>query len=449
MNAPVTPIGSRLADLVGAEHRLMEAAELSAYALDGLTPQAVLRPGSTEEVAEILRFAKTERLAVIPMGARSKLGIGMPPRRYDLALDVTRMNRVLAYDPGDLTLGVEPGVRYADLARQLASKSQFLPLAPAYAERATIGGIVAAGADSPLRHGYGGIRDFLLGMEFVTGAGVASKSGGRVVKNVTGYDIHKLLVGSLGTLAVITRINFRTFPVPPERRIFIAWFADAAAALELCARVAQSQLQPRMVEAFNTGAAKRFAAGEPARGRWCVAIAAAGEPTAVARHERDLAALARETQTVGFETLDDVRGAALLAAISEFPRLILEKFPGAIIFRIATLPSAMAALAAQIAAIARRHECEAAVLVRAVGAVYAALLPSRANADDRLAACKEVMDAGNTNGGRSMIEWCPANVKREMSVWPAAGDNQALAQRLKNVFDPHGILAPGRFLGGI
>src|SRR5882672_3138614 len=144
MNQTTALLNSRLADLVGAEHVVTDATELSAYAVDGLTPQAALRSGSPAEIVEILRFAATERLAVIPMGGGSKLGIGMPPRKYDLALDVSRMNRVLAYDPGDLTLGVEPGVRYADLAQQLAGERQFLPLAPAFAARATIGGIVAA-----------------------------------------------------------------------------------------------------------------------------------------------------------------------------------------------------------------------------------------------------------------------------------------------------------------
>ena len=141
----------------------------------------------------------------------------MPPRQYDLALDLSRMNRILACEPRDLTLGVEPGVTCAVLARELRQKGQFLPIAPPFGDRATLGGMVAAGADSPLRYGYGATRDFLLGVEFVTGEGLVSKSGGRVVKNVTGYDLHKLFVGSLGTLGIITRLNFRTFPLPPRQ----------------------------------------------------------------------------------------------------------------------------------------------------------------------------------------------------------------------------------------
>ena len=227
MKQAMESVPARLTDLVGAEHVLTGAAELSACEVDGLRPSAVVRPGATAEIAEILGLASAERLAVIPMGGRTKLGIGMPPSRYDLALDLTRMDRVLAFDPADLTLGVEPGVRFAQLEQELAAKRQFLPLASAFAERATLGGMIAAGVDSPLRHAYGSARDQLLGMEFVTAAGVIAKSGGRVVKNVTGYDMHQLLAGSLGTLAVITRLNFRTSPMPPQERMFVAAFPEA------------------------------------------------------------------------------------------------------------------------------------------------------------------------------------------------------------------------------
>src|SRR6266849_180639 len=162
-----------------------------------------------------------------PAAAAPSSALARPP-----SATTSRSNRVLAYDPRDLTLGVEPGVRIEDLLRVLAEQKQFLPLAVPFAERATVGGIVAANSSSPLRHAYGGVRDFCLGMEFVTGEGVISKGGGRVVKNVTGYDLHKLLVGSLGTLAVITRVNFRTFPMPQARGTFVATFSSAEAAFD-------------------------------------------------------------------------------------------------------------------------------------------------------------------------------------------------------------------------
>ena len=137
---------------------------------------------------------------------------------------MTRLNRVLAYDPGDLTLSIEAGVPLCDVQRTLAEHGQFLPLEVPFMNRTTVGGTIASGVDSPLRQFYGTARDYILGLEFVTGEGIAAKSGGRVVKNVTGYDIHKLLAGSLGTLGVITRINLRTFPRPSNTRGFVASF---------------------------------------------------------------------------------------------------------------------------------------------------------------------------------------------------------------------------------
>lgn len=452
MKQATASVLARLADLVGAEHVLASTAELSACDVDGLRPSAVVRPGSAAEIAEILEFSSAERLAVIPMGGRTKLGIGMPPSRYDLALNLTRMDRVLAFDPADLTLGVEPGARFAQLEQQLAAKRQFLPLAPAFASRATVGGIVAASADSPLRHAYGSARDQLLGMEFVTGAGVSAKSGGRVVKNVTGYDIHQLLAGSLGTLAVITRLNFRTFPLPSKERMFVAAFAGEEGAHEFVRAIGKSQLQPRIVEALSPAAAKVLRVARLPADQWAVAVAAAGHAAVIARHEQELSRLAREARASDFAAFDGPDQDALFAALREFPRLVLETFPSAAIFRVAVLSGAVPELLRQVQAVSAQHEIEVAILVRAAGIVYVALLPS--GADERSTmrlpeACRDLMQASLSVGARPMIEWCSTELKRDVNVWPPPGNDQALAERLKRLFDPQTILAPGRFLGGL
>jgi glycolate oxidase FAD binding subunit len=452
MKQAAASVAARFADLVGAEHVLTGAVDLSACAVDALQPAAVLRPGSAAEVVEVLRLAAAERLSVIPMGGRTKLGIGMPPRSYDLALDLTRMDRVLAFDPADLTLAVEPGVRFAKLEQQLAAKRQFLPLAPAFAARATLGGMIAANADSPLRHGCGSARDLLLGMEFVTGAGVEAKSGGRVVKNVTGYDLHQLLAGSLGTLAVITRLNFRTLPLPPEERMFVASFAGQGGALDFCRAIAKSPLQPRLVEAFSPATARLMAAARVPVDSWSVAVATAGHRAVVARHEQDLGRMVRDLHATDFAAFDGPEQDAVFAALCEFPRLILEAAPGAVIFRMAVLPGAMSNLIAEILAVSERSQLETAILIRAAGIVYAALFPppGDAAATARLAtACHQLMQASVGAGARPMIEWCPVAVKRDVSIWPPPGNDQPLAEKLKLLFDPQGILAPGRFLGGL
>jgi glycolate oxidase FAD binding subunit len=459
MTQLASPYSPRLAELFGSERVVTNPAELAGYEIDGHRPSAVLRPADAASVGEILRFASAERLAVIPTGGRTKLAIGMPPRRYDLALDLSAMNRVLAYDPQDLTLGVEPGVRFADMDRQLREKGQFLPPAPAFAERATIGGIVAAAADTPFRYGYGTIRDYLLGLEFVTGEGTASKSGGRVVKNVTGYDLHKLMIGSLGTLAVITRLNFRTFPLPAEKQMFVTSFSAMAPAFEMCGAIAKSPLQPRLVDVVDPGTARLFAAHSSAHAaahvsqdRWSVIAETSGHKAVVERHARDLKIIASQLDATEFTELDEARRTDLFACLCEFPRIVLEAHRGAAIFRIAALPSVIPKIVEQAGALGARHALGTAALIRATGIVHLCLAPDHGDQGTSarlVAACRELMLKCSEMGVRPMIEWCPEEVKRQVGVWPLPGDEQKIAERLKKIFDPQGILSPGRFQGGI
>jgi glycolate oxidase FAD binding subunit len=447
-------LASRLGELVGSTRVLADSASLAAYDVDGRRPSAALLPNSVAEVAEILRFASAEHLAVVPVGGKTHLHIGMPPHRYDLALDVSGMNRILAYEPRDLTLGVEPGIAYADLDRNLREKGQFLPLSPPFPERATLGGIVMAAADAPFRYVHGTSKDFLLGLEFVTGEGVVSKSGGRVVKNVTGYDLHKLLIGSLGTLAVITRLNFRTFPLPSALRMFVAAFADSSGAFALCQALMKSPLQPRVLEVLDPGAARLFdrpGVGFLGQDSWCVVVEAAGQEAVLRRNERDLALMSREAHAAGFTSLDHPQREELFGCLCEFSPLAFRATSAATIFRIAALPSSMPMLVTEIRKIAERHALDCAILIRALSVVHVAFLPPATPGlfPELISGARELMTLCEASQLAPMIERCPLQIKQAVGIWPRAGSEQDVAQRLKNVFDPQRILAPGRFRGGI
>jgi glycolate oxidase FAD binding subunit len=270
-------------------------------------------------------------------------------------------------------------VRILDLLSSLAEQRQFLPLAVPFSERATVGGIVAANSSSPLRHAYGAVRDFCLGMEFVTGEGTQAKSGGRVVKNVTGYDLHKLLIGSLGTLAVITRVNFRTFPMPHAQGTFVGSFPTAEGAFEFCRALAHSVLTPQMVEVADPGAGQLIFSREASGGilpeQWSVVITAAGQSAVVERYARELGRLAVVAKAAEFLPMDDVRQSSILDRIREFPRLALEAVPDAVIFRISALPTAMPLLISKLNAVAKQNYVEVATLTRASGIMYAAFVP--------------------------------------------------------------------------
>jgi glycolate oxidase FAD binding subunit len=453
---------TRIAQQFGAENVVASAAELAGYEVDGVRPAAAVFAKSADVIAEILRFAATEKLAVIPCGGRTKLGIGMPPSRYDIALDVSRMNRVLAYEPRDLTLGVEPGVRFETLREMLSTESQWLwlPVMPPFAKRATIGGMLAADSTSTLRHAYGGLRDFTLGLEFVTGFGAAAKSGGRVVKNVSGYDAHKLLIGSLGTLAVITRANFKMFPFPPERKVFVVDFASSAAAMKFCRAIGRSALEPRFVEMISPQAAKIMtadvASGLALRSdRWSVAIGLAASERVVARHSREIAALSAEHKANEMVTLGGEDQLPLLDQIREFPALILATNPGAAIFRIAALPATMAALAERLSAIGVERSfsdaTSCAMMLRPHGLIYFALLPGDIGTAEiaKLAgAAEKVFRAAGELGAKARIEFAPVELKRAINVWGAARPDFELMRRVKKVFDPENVLSPGRFAPG-
>lgn len=450
---------ARLEEIVGAAHVLTGPEEIASRQVDGFSPSAVIHPADAAQIAEVLRYAGAEKLAVIPCGGGTKLGIGSPPARYDIALDLSRMNRVLAYDPQDLTLGVEPGMRIADLLRVLAEQKQFLPLVVPFLERATIGGIVSANSSSPLRQAYGGIRDFCLGMEFVTGEGIQAKSGGRVVKNVTGYDLHKLLIGSLGTLGVITRVNFRTFPLLPAQGTFVAAFSSAELVFQFCGAITRSALTPQMVEIADPGASDViFSAGATPRiepRKWSVIVSAAGQPAVVDRYARELGHMAVAAKADEFAPLGDSEAPEVLARIREFPRLILEAVPPAAIFRIGVLPTAMAGLLGELNALAAQERVDFISLTRAAGIVYAAILPKEGDAAAVTSISKAVQEVFRACGksefnASAMLEWCPPEVKSAAGgVWGASRPDFELMRRVKNSFDPNGVLSPGRFAGGI
>lgn len=450
---------TRLEEIVGTSHVLTNSAELSSRQVDGLNPAAVVRPADAAQIAEIVRFAAAEKLSFVPCSGCTKLSIGSPLARYDFALDLRRMNRVLSYDPRDLTLGVEPGVRVEELLKVLAEQNQFLPLAVSYSDRASIGGIVATNSSSPLRHGYGGIRDFCLGMEFVTGDGVAAKSGGRVVKNVTGYDLHKLLIGSLGTLAVITRVNFRTFPLPATYGTFVATFSDAEAAFGFSRAIAHSVLIPQIVEVADPGAARLLFSDDDSpridSQQWCVIVSAAGQAAVVDRHARELGHLATAAKSYEFLRLTDPQHSSIVSRLREFPRLILEAEPSGAIFRFGVIPTAMPSLAKRLSHLASQNYFAFAALTRASGVMYAAFVSQRDN-ESRVTTqaklCKEIFASCSDPeiNAQAILEWCPTEVKRSVGgVWGPERQDFGLMRRVKNAFDPHCVLSPGRFAGGI
>ena len=467
MNAPaISPsVTTRLNEIVGAANVASDFAQLATYEIDRKLPAAAVRPATSEEVAEIVKFAAAEKLALVPTGKRTKLGIGYAPSRYDLALDMTRLNKVIAYDPGDLTLSVEAGVPLAKIAQLLAEHRQFLPLALPFSAHTTVGGAVASGVDSPLRQFYGTARDFLLGMEFVTGEGISAKSGGRVVKNVTGYDIHKLMIGALGTLGVITRVNFKTFPTPLDRRGYVARFLSAEHALDSCHRFAQSHVAPLSMEIFSPQVADLFTSPAAQRvaeaplpkhtfetDEWAVAVTYAGNEKVMARF---MAELGHSTKPINIRGLTLFTEETLPPAWNrqrEFIPIALASSPATTIVKMSLLPMRMKDALAAARQAAETSDLRWAVMARAVGIIYFALLPNDHTEEcrQRVANVTSTMQQACANlAGHATIPWCPAEWKSALQIWGPQRPDFPQMQKVKSVFDPQNILSAGRFASSL
>jgi glycolate oxidase FAD binding subunit len=464
MSSTSTTSYSRLADLVGASRVITEPAQLAGYEIDGLRPSAALRPESRAQIPEIIKFAASGKLGVIATGGHTKLSIGLPPKRYDLALDMSALNKIIAYDPGDLTLSVEAGVPLMNVGKALAEHHQFLPLAVPFLKQTTMGGIIASGVEGPLRQFYGTARDFLLGMEFVTGEGVAAKSGGRVVKNVTGYDIHKLMIGALGSLGVITSLNFKTFPLPISTRGFVARFPTPAQACDMRNRVARSPLTPITLDIVSPSVAKLFeseagssAASAPmpsevlSHAEWALTTGYAGNEKVLARYATDLQRIAEEAGATGTLVLAENLNAAW-ARKREFIPIAMASSPATTIVKISVLPARMSDVLAAAQSAAETNRLPWAALARGLGIIYFALLPNGLGDDEK----KRVENAANAIheacaklGGQSTIPWCPTQWKSDLKIWGPENPSFAQMQKIKTVFDPQGVLSPGRYVGGL
>jgi glycolate oxidase FAD binding subunit len=456
-----TTIFPRLSEIIGSSNVEADPAHLAAYEIDGERPSAVARPGSSGEVAEVVKFAASEKLAIVPMGARTKLGMGMPPRQYDIALEMTRLDRVVAYDPGDLTLGVEPGIPLQRLQGVLAGHRQFLPLMVPFMDKGTVGGTIASGADSSLRQRYGTARDYVLGMEFVTGDGESVKSGGHVVKNVSGFDIHKLMIGAFGTLGVITRVNFRTFPRPAETRTYVTAFSEVDGACEFRDAIAGSHLRPQSVEILGARQGNPLPGGESLRellgdGEWSVVVSAAGNPQVLDRYHRDMEALARRADgnlLDSFGELSEADQDAIGAFVRDFAATVSGQVPPGAVFKVSTLPGRLAALAESLVSCAEQRDVPWSMMMRGVGITYFKMTAADGTAESvrRLKDACSLVFHGCEEGdwGRAVLLACPAEFKREINVWGTPSADLPLMQGLKKVFDPGNVLAPGRFVGEI
>ena len=246
--------------IVGPAH-VLTGIECVPYVIEGRTPEAVVAPGSKEDVAAVLVAAGEAGVPVTPWGGGTAMAVGSPPSRLGLVLLLGRLTRLVEHEPGDLTATVEAGMTVQALQEALGRRGQWLSLDPPHAAKATIGGTLSANVAGPRRHLYGGCRDLLIGLTVVTADGAIVKGGGRVVKNVAGYDLPKLFIGAFGTLGVIVEATLKLRPRPDADRVVVARFERLKDAGVAARTVMASDLLPSALELLDGEAIRALGLG--------------------------------------------------------------------------------------------------------------------------------------------------------------------------------------------
>ncbi len=394
---PLT-ITASLAAITGPEHL---------RTLGGATAVA---PGNTEEVAAILRFAQENHFAVVPWGGGTKQGWGYPVAPA-VILETHRLNAIREHTWQDMTCTVEAGCTWASLQSALAQHGQYVALDPLWPEGATVGGIVATNDSGALRLRYGSLRDLIIGMTIVLADGTIAHTGGKVVKNVAGYDLHKLMTGAFGTLGVITSVNFRLHSIPKSTQSFTFSAPSAKPLGAWMLKLLHQQLSTLSIQLRGT--AEGF--------HLDIQLASLPE---VLRTQADL-----------LESLGRVEGLAIetaTAAIWDARQQLLDRD---LVCKATMLPSEIASFAERVRSLGGDSVTQATgIMTAAFPAAAAGQLPQ----------LRRDLEAAS---GSLMVLKQPAESK--LDCWGTLPDSLPLMREIKLRFDPDGVLNPGRFLGGL
>jgi glycolate oxidase FAD binding subunit len=406
--------------IVGAGHVLAASLE---DAIDSCQPQKIIAPGTADELARVLAVANSAGLRVAPRGGGSKLQWGNRPRALDLVLSTKRLNKLVEHAWADMTATVEAGCTVAELQRALAEHGQRLALDPLWPERATIGGILATNDAGSLRVRFGSLRDLIIGATVALPDGTLAKSGGKVVKNVAGYDLPKLVTGSLGTLGVITQAIFRLHPLPRESRTLSFTAPSLAALNQLSLAVLDSQLAYTglQIRASHDGAA-------------VLDVRFEGVPDAIDVQVRRLAS------TTGFERRIESGNQVWLASQALFPGQ-----EPAVVAKFSVLQADISKLCDRLQHLAR----DANWTLVAQGVGVGMLRLESLKSEPLVTAFASLRPEIERMGGSLVLLDCPRNCKYQIDAWGSSGDAQPLMNRMKAQLDPGAILNPGRYVGGI
>lgn len=443
MNQP-TSIHKELQHILG-EKGLVPSGQFARYSIDGLLPQAVALPETIEQVSQIMKLACAEGIAVTPLGGGTSAHVGNLPQKLQLVLSLERLNKVINYQPPDLTITVQAGITFSTLAEALAQHRQYLPIDPPLPHRATIGGALASNTAGLLKWRNWNPRDLVIGMKVVQADGTLTKSGGQVVKNVTGYDMARLHIGALGTLGIIVEASFKLVPLPKTQETVVFAFSSLDDCFHATDSILQNFISPLGLAIFDQSAANATGVLSSLNGAsHLLAVNLAGGPLATQRQLDDVTTLCQRHN--GHRVLLPDSLWQTLVDLSHHSRCVMTTkatlLPSQTREMLAFLESHLQAPTLRLASV-----CDV-----PSGVIYSHWLSNEEKFNDLAVLHDSVENArqkAHALGGFLNAEKCPTPLKSMVDVWDAPGDSLAIMKRMKAQYDPKNILNLVRFVGGI
>ncbi len=444
-----------LEKLLGSQSVFADHAALENYLIDGIVPQIVVRPHNSEEIAAVLRVAGAENWTVVPFGGGTRQQVGRKPDTVDIVLSTERLNRIDVYDPGDLTISLEAGIKVSSAIGACSEHRQLLPIESS--PESTIGGALATGVSGPLRTGFGGLRDFCIGLSFITGDGANGRGGGRVVKNVAGYDLMKLMIGSYGSLGVIASANFKLFPAPQQTMTSICEFETASEIFRFRDRLLKSFLAPLCAEIISPLALDCLDDAEPrdpdswapqfpgdrSECNWRVALRFAGSDRVLVRCRQELVSCI--VRDLSIEEHD------FWTKLRDFELRVINRHRNAMIFQVdVPIAESEAALTAAQES-ATDYNFTTAIIGRVMlGSLMIAFVPLAIDPPSvtQFAGAASMFRSRLSRAASAIVVRCPREAKQHFDVWGSTPTDLELMRKIRRALDPKGILNRGRFLPG-
>jgi glycolate oxidase FAD binding subunit len=408
------------------------------YNAAGVVPRCVVQPTTEDGVAAVVRAVGGQGGALVPCGNATHLDIGFPPRRYDVALCTNRLSRIVAHDAEDLTVTAEAGVALHDLNAQLQKAGQWLPFDPSRGGDVTVGGLIASDRNGPLRLAYGKVRDFLIGLRVVVADGTIVRGGGKVVKNVAGYDLPKLFIGSFGTLGIIVEATFKVRPKPRDMRLYVIPIRSVAEATQKAMHLLRGRSVPVLLEAVNELAAETI--GLPT-GAALVAACAGSEADTTAQES-----LLRAETDDRLTRWEGSEMESLLNALRNFPQPADEEV---LVVRLSVRPAELPGLLQRIEAEAKARHISPEIAAHAGNGVAWLQLSADVDLPSVALFAEWIRLHARQSGGWLVFETLPRRLRGQVDPWGFSGPTLPLMAAIKQKLDPNRILSPGRFVGGI